>query len=221
MNHFILKKLQIKNILLIVFLFNILTTFSQNNNKAYFQYSNDSQIKINAVSNNSYKSLNVKVYNSSDETVTVYFPEGGFFRNSVSTEQDLLVLFNKELNVRAGENKEIVIPTACADPNKTAPANGRTSWTYDYDKKIGDLISFYHQNRIMVELLTGAEHHSTFEKRHNFLQMCVWVYYDASKSQILSFSTKYIFDGDSNASKEFVDAFYPLASSFIVMYKNM
>ena len=42
----------------------------------------------------------------------------------------------------------------------------------------------------MIEMLTEKEYHTTFEKRHNFLQMCVWVYYDAEKDQIVDFATK-------------------------------
>ena len=87
--------------------------------------------------------------------------------------------------------------------------------------KVGDLILYYHQNRAIVELMTGAEHHDTFEKRHNFLQMCVWIYYNAEKQQILNFATKYMFNGNKDQAKIFVDSFYPLAVSFINLYKSM
>ena len=36
--------------------------------------------------------------------------------------------------------------------------------------------------------MTGAEHHNTFEKRHNFLQMSVWVYYNADKKFFQDFN---------------------------------
>jgi hypothetical protein len=51
--------------------------------------------------------------------------------------------------------------------------------------------------------------------------MCVWVYYNADKKQILDFATKYIFDGNKEEATLFVDAFYPLAVTFIEIYKSM
>ena len=51
--------------------------------------------------------------------------------------------------------------------------------------------------------------------------MCVWIYYDADKKQILDFATKYMFDGNKNQAQLFVDSFYPLAVSFINLYKSM
>jgi uncharacterized protein YlbG (UPF0298 family) len=90
------------------------------------------------------------------------------------------------------ESEEIVIGTACANPKRKIPSKRRTTWVYDYDAKVGDLIRYYHQNRGFIELMTGSEHHDSFDKRHNFLQMCVWVYYNADKNQILDFATKYL-----------------------------
>ena len=51
--------------------------------------------------------------------------------------------------------------------------------------------------------------------------MCVWIYYNAEKQQILNFATKYMFNGNKDQAKIFVDSFYPLAVSFINLYKSM
>jgi len=189
--------------------------------KSFFELNNDSQIDIRATSEGTYKTIKVEVSNFGNETVNIHFPIGGLFVNLDSTEQNLVVLFYEKLVVGAGKTNKILIGTACANPKRKVPKNNRTTWKYDYDKKLGDLITFYRENRGIVEMMTGAEHHDTFDKRHNFLQMCVWVYYNADKKQILDFSTTYLFDGNKEQASIFVDAFYPLAVTFINLYKTM
>ena len=198
----------------------IANLFAQDD-KPFFNLNVDSQIDITATSEGTYKIINVEVSNFGSETVNVIFPEGGIFVNLDSTEQNLVILFYDKLSVGSGKSEEIVIGTACANPKRKIPSKRRTTWVYDYDVKVGDLIRYYHQNRGFVEMLTGSEHHDSFDKRHNFLQMCVWVYYDADKKQILDFATKYLFDGDKEKAKLFVDAFYPLAVTFINIYKGL
>ena len=149
------------------------------------------------------------------------FPTGGFFENENNSEQDLVNLFNKELEVPANGTSFITLSTACANPGKAAPMIGRINWSYSYDQKIGVLLDSYHSNRTAVEFMTGPQHHNTAEKRHHFLQMFVWVYYDASKKQILDFATKYIFEGDRRAAENYVDLYYPIAKLFIDTYKRL
>jgi len=198
----------------------IANLFAQDD-KPFFNLNVDSQIDITATSEGTYKIINVEVSNFGSEAVNVVFPEGGIFVNLDSTEQNLVILFYDKLSIGAGESEEIVIGTACANPKRKIPSKRRTTWVYDYDSKVGDLIRYYHQNRGLIEMMTGSEHHDSFEKRHNFLQMCVWVYYNAEKKQILDFATKYLFDGDKEKAKLFVDVFYPLAVTFINIYKGL
>ena len=198
----------------------IFNLFAQDD-KPFFNLNVDSQIDITATSQGTYKIINVEVSNFGSETVNVIFPEGGIFVNLDSTEQNLVILFYDKLSIGAGKSEEIVIGTACANPKRKIPSKRRTTWVYDYDAKVGDLIRYYHQNRGFIELMTGSEHHDSFDKRHNFLQMCVWVYYNADKKQILDFATKYLFDGDKEQAKLFVDVFYPLAVTFINIYKGL
>ena len=198
----------------------IVNLFAQDD-KPFFNLNVDSQIDITATSQGTYKIINVEVSNFGSETVNVIFPEGGIFVNLDSTEQNLVILFYDKLSIGAGKSEEIVIGTACANPKRKIPSKRRTTWVYDYDAKVGDLIRYYHQNRGFIELMTGSEHHDSFDKRHNFLQMCVWVYYNADKNQILDFATKYLFDGDKEQAKLFIDVFYPLAVTFINIYKGL
>ena len=202
----------------LILLFSI-SLFSQED-LAFFDLGN-SQINIVSSSKGNYRVIEVEVSNFDSKAVNIHFPPGGFFYNLEKSEQDLVVLFYDKVLVESGKKKDVVIATACANPKRKAPLNGRTTWNYGFDKKIGDLILYYHENRSLVEMMTGAEHHNTFEKRHNFLQMCVWIYYDADKNQILDFATKYMFNGNKNQAQLFVDSFYPLAVSFINLYKNM
>ena len=194
---------------------------SAQENKAFFNLNVDAQIDITATSEGNYKVINVEVSNFGTKTANVVFPEGGLFVNLDSTEQNLVVLFYDKIIVEPGKSKEIVIGTACANPKRKIPSKRRTTWVYDYDAKVGDLIRYYHNNRSLIEMMTGKEHHDTFLKRHNFLQMCVWVYYDADKKQILDFATKYLFDGDKDKAQLFIDVFYPLAVTFINIYKGL
>ena len=198
----------------------IANLFAQDD-KPFFNLNVDSQIDITATSEGTYKIINVEVSNFGSEAVNVIFPEGGVFVNLDSTEQNLVILFYDKLSIGAGKSEEIVIGTACANPKRKIPSKRRTTWVYDYDAKVGDLIRYYHQNRGFIELMTGSEHHDSFDKRHNFLQMCVWVYYNADKKQILDFATKYLFEGDKEQAKLFVDVFYPLAVTFINIYKGL
>jgi len=188
--------------------------------KAFFQLNNNSDIDIRAVSSGSYKFIDVTLTNFSKSNKVVEFPLGGFFVNLDTTEQNLVVLFYDEIKLDASSTSEIRIGTACANPNRKAPLKSRTTWVYDYDPKIADLLYYYHTNRSVVEIFTGAEHHSTVEKRQNFLQMCVWCYYNADKSQIIDFATTYMFDGDKEAATDYVDVFYPLVITFIDLYKK-
>ncbi len=189
--------------------------------KAFFELNLDANVDVRSTSSSSYKTIKVELDNFGSEDINVHFPPGGLFINLDSTEQNLVVLFYDKIELKQGESKSLLIATGCANPKRKSPKQGRTTWVYGYDAKVGELISFYHENRSIVELATGAEHHETFEKRHNFLQMCVWVYYDADKKQILDFATTYLFDGNKEKATVFVDAFYPLAVTFIDLYKRI
>mgnify|MGYP006133537093 FL=1 len=209
-----------KNILILISLISSINLFSQTEGE-FYNIVDYPDVDISAISNGTYKSINVTVSNFTNESLKVSFPEGGVFINKSDQEQNLLVLFYDYLTIEANKTKIILIGTACANPKKKVPSKGRTNWTYSYDKKVGDLIRYYNNNRPFVEILTGPEYHDTQPKRHNFLQMCVWVYYNADKEQILNFATKYIFDNDKEKAREFVDVFYPLAATFINLYKGL
>ena len=209
-----------KKIIILISLIFSINTFAQTEGD-FYDIVDYPDVDISATSNGTYKSITVKISNFTNESLKVKFPEGGVFVNKSDLEQNLVVLFYDYLSLDPNTSSEIIIGTACANPKKKIPRNGRTNWTYTYDKKIGDLIIFYHNNRSMVELVTGPKYHDTQPKRHNFMQMCVWVYYNAEKEQILNFATKYIFDDDKQKAKEFVDVFYPLAVTFINLYKQM
>lgn len=208
--------------ILLSLLITLLTTnINAQIDKAFFELNLDANVDVRSTSNGSYKSIKVELENFGNEDIKVHFPPGGIFINLDSTEQNLVVLFYDVILLKAGETESLSLGTSCANPKRKIPSNGRTTWIYDYDSKIGELIMFYHENKAIVEIATGPEHHDTFEKRHNFLQMCVWVYYNAEKEQILSFATTYLFDGDKEEAKVFVDAFYPLAVTFIDLYKRI
>mgnify|MGYP001158571188 CR=1 FL=1 len=188
---------------------------------SFFDLADYSNVDISATSNGTYKSINVKISNFTNENIKVDFPEGGIFVNKSNLEQNLLVLFYDYLVIEPNKSSYILIGTACANPKKKIPSKGRTNWSYSYDKKVGDLIRYYKNNRSFIEMVTGPEFHETQAQRHNFLQMCVWVYYNADKEQILTFSTKYIFGNNKEQAKEFIDLFYPMAVTFINVYKEL
>lgn len=199
----------------------ILVQFSfAQNSYPFYKITDESDISISAIANGGYKYITVNITNNTNEEILVKFPSGGFFNNSISSEQDLVNLFKKTLEVPSNGASSITLSTACANPKKAAPRTGRTNWSFGFDQKIGILLENYHSNRSMVELMTGAENHSTSQKRHNFLQMFVWVYYNADKKSILNFATKYIFDGDRRAAEIYVDIYYPIAKLFIDNYKR-
>jgi hypothetical protein len=212
--------MKLKLFFITAFFINFFTINAQTD-KAFFELNFDANINVRSTSSLNYRSIKVEVENFGSEDMNIHFPPGGFFINLDSTEQNLVVLFYDIIELKSGEKKSLSIGTACANPKRKSPQKGRTTWTYDYDEKIGKLIIFYHDNRPLVEIATGAEHHETFENRHNFLQMCVWVYYNAEKKQILDFATKYLFDGDKEEAEVFVDVFFPLAVTFIDLYKRI
>ena len=200
-----------------------ISSFSINaqTDKAFYSLNLDDDIDIISTSGFTYRHINVEVSNFGTEDINVHFPPGGFFVNLDSNEQNLVVLFYDVLEVKAGQKESSLIGTACANPNRKPPKKGRTTWIYDYDEKLGKLIMFYHENRAIVEIATGKEHHETILKRQNFLQMCVWIYYDAEKEQILKFATTYLFNGNQESAEFFVETFYPIAVTFIDLYKRM
>ena len=87
------------------------------------------------------------------------------------------------------------------------------------NRAIADMEVFLKEHSNGVVIFDSVN--STFDKRHNFLQMCVWVYYNADKKQILDFATKYLFDGNKEQATLFVDVFYPMSVTFINIYKSM
>jgi len=188
---------------------------------AFFELEDEPNIVINAINSGTHKNIGVNIINLSGEEVVIHFPPGGYFLNENESEQNLVLLFYDKLTVPPGGMNNIVLYTACANPDRSAPRAGRINWTYGYDNKMGILLESYESNRDMVALMTGPEHHSTFEKRHNFLQMFVWVYYNADKKQIVNFSTKYIFDGDRDAAQSYVEIYYPITKLFIETYKKL
>tara|TARA_B100001758_G_C18119344_1_gene457876 strand:- start:45 stop:680 length:636 start_codon:yes stop_codon:yes gene_type:complete len=205
------------NIFFLLFSFSLI--FSQESYN-FYNLSDEPKIVINSIANVGYKNITVSIINNSNRKISINFPPGGFFNNEVDSEQDLVNLFRKKLDVSANETGTITLSTACANPKKAAPAIGRINWSYSFDHKIGILLENYHANKSIVELMTGPQNHSTSQKRHHFLQMFVWVYYNADKKHILNFATKYIFDGNKKSAEIFVDIYYPIAKLFIENYKQ-
>ena len=109
----------------ILTLLSIMTAFSlfAQEDKAFFELNNDSQIDIRATSTGSYKDIKVEVSNFGNETVNVHFPVGGLFVNLDSTEQNLVVLFYDKLVIGSGKTEEVLIGTACANPKRKVPKN--------------------------------------------------------------------------------------------------
>ena len=188
---------------------------------AFFELDNSVDIDVIAKSNGTFKSINITVSNSSNQESIIHFPLGGVFINSEESEQSLVVVSDDKITVPANIVKTIEIEVACADADKKAPRKNRTTWDYGYDPKLEELLLFYYDNTTLIEYMTGVNNHDTKIKRHNFLQMCVWVYYGDDKQHITSFATTYIFDGDKDAAETFVDVFYPMVSIFLELYKNI
>ncbi len=185
-----------------------------------FFYLDESNVSIYSENKGNFKEMFVTLNNASDENVNIIFPPGGVFLNSNEDEQDLVIIIGDKINLDGNESDKIKIYTVCASPGKKSPSYGNDSWDYSWDERIAHLLNFYNSNRSMVELATGAEFHETFEKRHNFLQMCVWVFYDAKKSDVLNFATRNIFEGDKEKANSYFDLFYPTAVTFVTLYKG-
>tara|TARA_Y100000739_G_scaffold168797_1_gene146707 strand:+ start:672 stop:1298 length:627 start_codon:yes stop_codon:yes gene_type:complete len=205
----------------IILLISLFLSFSLISQEEQTFYNLSEEVSISSSPKNSYKSMEVKITNNLDEAINIHFPEGGIFLNDNKSAQDLVVLFYDKIVLSSGRSEKKVVYTACISPKKRAPRSSDKKWTYSYDQKLGDLIRYYHKNRVFVELATGKEHHDTFDKRQNFLQMSVWVYFDAEKNRIIDFATKYMFDGDKKAAEEFVDTFYPISKTFLDLYKRL
>ena len=188
---------------------------------AFFELDNSVNIDVTAKSNGTFKSINITISNLSNQESIIHFPLGGVFVNREESEQSLVVVSYDKITVPANIVKTIEIEVACANADKKAPRKNRTTWDYAYDSKLRELLLFYYDNRTFIEFTTGAHNHDTKIKRHNFLQMCVWVYYGDDKKHITSFATTYIFDGDKEAAVAFVDVFYPMVSAFLELYKNI
>ena len=215
-----MKKKTENIIVIILFIFIPFMSFADDD-KYFFELNNHPQIDLRAVSNGTYKSIEIEIQNFGDSSTTIHFPPGGIFLNLNKKEQNLAILYYDKIEVNPNEKKYLSLHTACANPDRIVPKKGRTTWDFSYDRKLSELLIYYVQNQSMIEMLTGKEYHTTFEKRHNFLQMCVWVYYDAEKDQIVDFATKNLFNGNKEQAKAFVDLFYPIAVNFIKVYKNM
>ena len=177
-----------------------------------------SSVTYSLSNNGTYRNMNVAINNRSSITKKAKVECGTIFKNSNSSEQNLVVLFYDELSVNAGYQKSAILVTACMDAAKRAPSSS-SSWTIDYDQGIGRLIEYYHSFRPMIAALTGPKHHETKEKQTHFLQMAVWSYYKCDKKHIVDFSAKYMFDGDREAAEQYVEVTYPLIELFIEQYK--
>ena len=202
----------------IFFLLTYLTNHGQNEFKLY-DYSLNENADISVLSVSSYRKVNISLKNKTYSNFSVDVPCGTVFENSISGEQNLVVLFQETVYLDSKERKSREIITACMDASKRAPTN-HSRWTIDNDKALGDLIRFYHNNVSIVSMMTGAEHHSTKAKKAAFLQMSVWAYFDADKKHILSFATKYMFNGNKEEAELFVDATLPLIKIFTNYYKG-
>tara|TARA_B100002052_G_C15834515_1_gene577066 strand:+ start:136 stop:786 length:651 start_codon:yes stop_codon:yes gene_type:complete len=208
---------KIKSLLIVIYLFS-LSLFSQED--LPFFYLDESNVSIYSENKGKFKEMHVSLKNDSDKSVVVHFPNGGVFVNGNDAQQDLVVVISDNIKLAPGKSSDIKIYTVCASPGKQAPNYGNDSWTYSFDERIEPLLTFYSENRSVVELATGSEFHDTFEKRHNFLQMCVWVFYDAKEKDVLNFATKNLFNNNKERAQDYFDIFYPAAVTFIKLYKG-
>ena len=188
---------------------------------AFFELDDNSDIEVFSKSNGTFNTINVSISNYSNKEYIIHFPLGGVFLNKEESEQSLVVVNYDKITVLANSDKTIQIKVACADADKKIPKKNRTTWDYGYDPKLEELLLYYFDNKTLVEYITGTHNHDTEIKRHNFLQMCVWVYYGDDKQHITSFATTYIFDGDREAAVAFVEVFYPMTTLFLELYKNI
>lgn len=189
--------------------------------KYIFDLYSNPDLDIRAKSNGSFESINLTIENFSSIDYIVHFPLGTFFINRDTTEQNLVVVFYDKIIVDANIKSNQRIGVACADADKKVPKKNRTTWDFGYDPKIGSLLEFYFDNQTMIAFATGKEHHETQIKRHRFLQMCVWVYYDAEKQHIIDFATKHLFEGDREAATNYVEFYYPIVVTFLDIYKEL
>ena len=207
----------IKSSISVILFLNSILIFSQSEYNLYnFPFS---KISADYQSINSYKKIEANLKNKSSDNLSIDVPCGTVFKNSSSGEQNLVVIFRETIYLDSRERRSREITTACMDASKIAPTN-HSNWTVDNDRAIGDLIRFYHNNISIISIMTGAEHHATKEKKAAFLQMSVWAYYDADKKYILSFATKYMFNGNKEEAELFVDATLPLIKIFTNYYKE-
>lgn len=193
--------------------------FSQTE-KAIFELYDSSDLDVRAKSNGSFESIDISIDNFSNKSYNVIVPLGTFLINRDTTEQNLVVVFYDNIAVKPNSKSSEILGVACADAGKKVPKKNRTTWDFGYDDSIGLLLEFYFDNQMMIALATGNDHHETQLKRHRFLQMCVWIYYDADKKKIIDFATKHLFDGDKEAATNYVDFYYPLVITFLDIYKQ-
>lgn len=210
-----------KKILLFATCFFISFVVLAQTDKYVFDLQTNPDLDVRAKSNGSFESIDLTIENFSNKTYKIHFPLGTFFINRDSAEQNLVVVFYDNITVSSNEKNYKSIGVACANANRKVPKKNRTTWDFGYDAKIGSLLDFYFENQTMIALATGSEHHETQLKRHRFLQMCVWVYYDADKQHIISFATKHLFDGDREAAEDYVDFYYPIVDTFLDIYKQL
>jgi len=177
-------------------------------------------IRVEASSIGTHRSIAVQVTNHSQSTMEVSFPYGAFFKVENPGYQNLAVVFESTVTIPSGDTASLNIKTSCMDASKSMAPSGYGAWTPSQDVALGNLLRFYDASRPLVEQVTGAHHHDTEEKRHNFLQLLIWTYYDGDKTHMKQFATQYIFDGDSEAANDYVDTLYPMVKTVLDIYKG-
>ena len=174
------------------------------------------QFKAGVVSNGTYQSIRVGLQNMTDDSYKVELPYGTVVRSGDERYQSLAMVVTASIAVGPKKKGFVDIQTACMHPHRAVAPKGFANWTVGVEPGLRSLLEMFYQ---YVESLGGPEFLGNEKERHNFLQACVWMYYDTSKPMMLGFARKYMFEKPEDASL-FVEEMYPMAESFLSMYKQ-
>lgn len=174
------------------------------------------KFKAGIVSNGTYQSIRVGLQNLTDDKYKVKLPFGTVVRSGDKRYQSLALVVTASISVGAKKQGYVDIKTACMHPHRGVAPKGFAKWTVGVEPGLRQLLEMFYQ---YLESLGGPEFLGNEKERHNFLQACVWMYYDTSKRMMLVFAKKYMF-GKPEEAQLFVDEMYPMAESFLAMYKQ-
>jgi hypothetical protein len=177
-------------------------------------------LHLEASSSGRYNAIALVLRNTSGTSHSVAINLGAYFRASNTSYQNLAALESRTVRVAAGAEARVTLATACMDPARGVAPSQYTGWSATRDPGLGLLLKFLDTGAAMLRPFVNPEFFSTPEKRTNFKQAVVWVYYDASKDRMTSFASAHMFGGDRARAAKFIDAVYPAAKTTIQIYKK-